>query len=161
MVLFWHYSFYLYDLLNQNLNGLLLRLVIYLIFCDCSSLPMLKGNYWSEYPTFCQSDVYVDLVAAVRVAAVRVIVVVFYLCNLFLLFRAVARRVIGELGGGGEGGVWIFIYSCPARLISFVSNCFYGMGTWIYEYAPPPPQLSCLATALLLLFAFVTMSTTI
>jgi hypothetical protein len=27
----------------------------------------------------------------------------------------------------GEGGRCIFIYSCPARRISFESDCFYGM----------------------------------
>ena len=27
-----------------------------------------------------------------------------------------------------------FIYSCSARRISFESDCFYGMWTWIYEY---------------------------
>ena len=49
--------------------------------------------------------------------------------------RAVARPIMG--GGGGGGG--IFIYLCFARRISFESDCFYGMWTWIYEYTPPPP----------------------
>jgi hypothetical protein len=34
----------------------------------------------------------------------------------------------------------LFIYSCSALLISFESDCFYSMWTWIYEYAPPPPN---------------------
>jgi hypothetical protein len=47
------------------------------------------------------------------------------------------------------GGVCIFVYSCSARRISFESDCFYGMWTWIYEYTPsPPPRLSRLVTAL-------------
>ena len=56
--------------------------------------------------------------------------------------RAVARPII-FLGG------CIFIYSCSARRISFESDSFYGMWTWIYEYTPSPPNYRVrLATAL-------------
>jgi hypothetical protein len=38
----------------------------------------------------------------------------------------------------------IFIYSCSARRISFESDCFYGMGTWlnISICTPPPPIIA-------------------
>jgi hypothetical protein len=43
------------------------------------------------------------------------------------------------------GGAHIHIYSCSALLISFEIDCFYGLRTRIYEYAPPIIEL---ATAL-------------
>jgi hypothetical protein len=49
--------------------------------------------------------------------------------NKCLEARAVARPIIGKEGA----------YSFYARRISFESDCFYGMWTWIYEYTPPPP----------------------
>ena len=43
----------------------------------------------------------------------------------------------------------LLIYSCSALVISFESDCFYCMWTWIYECVPPPPpQLSRLVATL-------------
>jgi hypothetical protein len=44
------------------------------------------------------------------------------------------RRKVDNWGGGGQ----IFIYSFSASFISFESDCFYSLWTWIYEYLPPP-----------------------
>jgi hypothetical protein len=33
------------------------------------------------------------------------------------------------------------MYSCSALVISFESDCFYCMWTWIYECVPPPPPI--------------------
>ena len=41
-------------------------------------------------------------------------------------------RKVDNWGGGGQ----IFIYSCSASFISFESDCFYSLWTWIYEYLP-------------------------
>ena len=54
------------------------------------------------------------------------------------VIRAVACSLMG-----GRGGL-IFIYSSSAQLMYFEINCFYGLRTRIYEYEPPPPQLSSL-----------------
>ena len=56
--------------------------------------------------------------------------------------RAVARTLIGE---GGGGGVYSYNYSGSARL-DFKRSL--SGRTRIYEYTPPPPPISVLATAL-------------
>ena len=55
----------------------------------------------------------------------------------------VSDRVFQDRSKLDNWGV-IFKYSCSAQLISFEIDCFYGMGTRIYEYQPPPPQISSL-----------------
>ena len=53
-----------------------------------------------------------------------------------IIIRAVASSIMGG-GGGGGGGELILIYLCSAQLVSFESDCFYGVQTGIYEYQPP------------------------
>ena len=68
-----------------------------------------------------------------------------------VIFRAVARALIG---GGGGGGVYSYIPVLVARLISFEINLKttdFKRNSWgitrIYEYTPLPP-INTLATTL-------------
>jgi hypothetical protein len=42
----------------------------------------------------------------------------------------------------GAENKYMLIYLCSALVISFESVCFYGMWTWIYEYALPLPIIA-------------------
>ena len=46
---------------------------------------------------------------------------------------------INNWGGGGL----IFIYLCSVSLICFEIDCFYNLGTQIYEYQPPQLSIFC------------------
>jgi hypothetical protein len=71
-------------------------------------------------------------------------------CNQSILAKVIillGSGVISSIYKFGGGGV--LIYPCFAQFISSKIDCFYSLWTWIDEYVPPP-QLSRLATLLLI-----------